>query len=150
MIEGRVIGAESVIAGLGMASEESRKRVRSAVQRLGLELLRKIKEDFLSGRALGVRTGRLRRSINESTSESGTEITSSVGTVVGYGRVWELGFTGSQAVKSFSRTGRTGVVQQVKAFSRKVNIVARPFLRPALAEMAPRVRTKLAEVLRGL
>ena len=151
MIRAQVLGVEAVVADLKAKHDGSAEKLRRAVQRLGLELLRKVKMDFLTGQALKVRTGRLRRSINESTENNGRSITSTVGTNVSYARFWELGFSGSENVRAHSRRiGQSGIVAQVRAHSRTVNQAARPFLRPALAEMSSRVTEQLTGAVNGL
>jgi hypothetical protein len=151
-----VTGADEVRRRFAAASEQMRLRLRQVVQALGLELLRKVKAEQLSGQALNVRTGRLRRSINEETVEAGDTFTSTVGTPVVYGRFWELGFDGVEQVKSHIRTvhsvfGRTfagGVQQVVSAHARTVHAAARPFLQPALAEMKSRILERLSGAAR--
>lgn len=124
-----------------------RERVRAQVQVLGLVLLSNIKKDKLSGGVLNVRTGRLRRSVNEETTDAGDVIESTVGTNVVYGRFWELGFDGIEQVKAHTRTLR-GVTQQVRTYSRAVHQAARPFLQPALAEMRDQVIASLSATLK--
>lgn len=152
MIVATVTGAAEVERSLSVLAEDARVRVRETVQGLGLEVLRLVKEDFLTGRALHVRSGRLRRSVNERTTESAGEIASSVGTNVAYARVWELGFSGTESVRAHTRRiGKTGIVAQVRAFQREVNVAARPFLAPALEEMRPRVVAELRKAVgRGI
>ena len=150
-VKAQIVGIDSVSLRLADGDTKARAVVRRAVQGLGLELLRKVSQDFLTGQSLKVQSGRLRRSINEQTTASGDVITSSVGTNVVYGRTWELGFSGSEQVKAHvRRMGRKGVVAQVRAFSRNVNKRPRPFLRPALEQMRGRARSRIEEALRGL
>jgi hypothetical protein len=97
-----------------------RELVRQVVQALGIELQRKVKAEKLSGQVLNVRTGRLRRSINEETHDAGDVVESTVGTPVVYGRFWELGFDGVEQVKAHTATA-FGVEQQVRAHTRTVH-----------------------------
>jgi phage gpG-like protein len=91
----RVQGADAVVARLSEAAVNFSQRVPKTVHALGLELLKLVKDTYLTGKALNVRSGRLRRSINERFTESSNfEYKSSVGTNVIYGRFWELGFDG--------------------------------------------------------
>jgi len=144
-ITGTVTGADEVARRFENASAQIRLRVRQVVQGLGIELQRKVKEEKLSGQVLRVQSGRLRRSVNEQTTESGDVVESTVGTPVVYGRFWELGFDGAEQVKAHTRTAH-GVVQQVRAHSRTVHQAARPFLQPALAEMKDRIVERLSSV----
>jgi HK97 gp10 family phage protein len=129
-----VVGAEAVQAKFTSLSATVHERVRKRVQALGIALLRKVKEEKLSGQVLNVRTGNLRRNINEDTTISGDRIASSVGTNVRYARYWELGFRGTEQVKAHLRRGHP-----VRAFSRTVQQGARPFLSSALQEMRGRI-----------
>lgn len=143
-IKATVVGAETVVARLKGASAGALKTVRAKVERLGIELQRKVKEQFLSGQALHVRTGRLRRSINERTDVDGQSVTSSVGTNVSYGAMQELGFHGEQVVREHLRRAQSGMAR-VRAHVRHMNLTARPFLEPALHEMRPRVLAELSQ-----
>ena len=130
------------------ASTQIRLRMHQAVQALGIMLQRKVKEEKLSGQVLKVRTGRLRRDINEETIDEGDRSESTVGTPVIYGRFWELGFDGAETVKAHTRTLH-GVVQQVGSYTRHVHEVARPFLQPALAEMRNLIVQRLSDAAAG-
>jgi hypothetical protein len=52
-----VVGAAEVQAKFAGAADKARPLLRSRVQRLGLELLRKVKAEKLSGQVLHVQTG---------------------------------------------------------------------------------------------
>lgn len=156
VLSGQVLGAERVAARLSNAGPRVRERVRTEVQRLGLELLRKVKAEKLTGQVLNVRTGRLRRSINQRIMDAGGEITTSVGTNVSYGRFWELGFQGAQQVRQHLRTvtqafGRpiSPVEASVGAHTRNVNQAPRPFLQSSLDEMRAEVRQRLLVAVQG-
>lgn len=144
-----VTGAAEVQTRFATANDRLRANLRRTVQGLGLQLLRVVKQDYLSGGALGVRTGRLRRSVNEETTSSGDVVTSTTGTNVSYGRFWELGFSGVEDVKAYVR--RTSKYQlhatasvQVRAHQRHVNQAARPFLQPALDGMRSKIESALS------
>ena len=150
-----VVGLERVQQRMHALTPLVRAKLRGRVQSLGLELLRKVQADYLSGRALHVQTGRLRRSVNERTTDGGATVSSSVGTNVAYGRVWELGFSGIEHVRAHVRkVAGSSVLAQVRAHDRRVNLKARPFLVPALADMRARIVSELSaatsEVARGV
>jgi len=144
VLSGQVVGAESVALKLRGESAALRARIGKTVQELGLETLRVVKSLYLSGAALGVRTGRLRRSINEVYQESGDSLSSTVGTNVEYARFWELGFSGTESVRQHLRRAPSGVESLVRAHERRVSVEARPFLQPALDDMGPRIHSALA------
>jgi phage gpG-like protein len=146
-----VTGAAEVQKRFADAPGAVRQAIRARVQKLGIELQRSVKEQYLDGpspQRLRVRSGRLRRSINEATSENGDVIESTVGTPVVYGAVWERGFSGVQQVRAFTRTTKQAV-QQVRAHSRRADMKARPFLQPALDAMRGRIAEQLADAVKG-
>lgn len=136
------------------------QRLAASIGRLTLQLLREVKAGKLSGQVLNVRTGRLRRSINQRLEQRDPlQITGYVGTNVVYGRRHELGFTGSESVRQHLRTvtqawGRPLRAPRsitVRAHSRRVSVPPRSFLRSALQDMAPAIRQTLqAAVAQGL
>lgn len=139
-----VINTQAVELALREAGSMARTRIGKTVNKLGLELLQVVKAFYLSGVALNVRTGRLRRSINLRYEDNGATISASVGTNVEYGRFWELGFSGTEMVRAHMR--KTSKAEgMVKAHERKVNQPARPFLAPALEDMGPRIESALLE-----
>lgn len=146
VIKCSVIGGAQFAARLRTMSGNVRAQVVNQIRRLGLELLTKVKADYLSGQSLHVRSGRLRRSINEQTTDNGSSITSSVGTNVSYGRIHELGFTGIEQVRAHIRVCKSGLRASVREYQRHVTIPARSFLQPALADMAPRIMEQFAKI----
>lgn len=92
MISAEILGAEKTIALLDALHPKALQFVKDAVNRQGLDLLRDVKEKFLTGQSLNVRTGTLRRSINfrmETPAEG--EFVGAVGTNLAYARIHELG-----------------------------------------------------------
>ncbi len=83
--------AEPVIAKFTGSSEALLANLRQAVLRIGISVQAEVKENKLSGQVLHVRTGTLRRSINQQVSEDSTGIYGQVGTNVEYAAVHEYG-----------------------------------------------------------
>lgn len=156
MLTARVIGAERVTAGLALVPAKAKDRVKQTIGSLTMTILRKVKAEKLSGQVLKNQTGTLRRSINQRVIESGLGITGSVGTNLRYAKRWELGYTGPEAVKAHLRTVKQAwgkvlpapISAQVRAFTRQLDIKARPFLRPVLDEMREEIRTRLEAAIR--
>ena len=178
-LTGQVKGAEAVVARLNEAGVNFSQRVPKTVHALGLEVLKVAKEWYLTGGSLNVRSGRLRRSVNEKFTEPAQwTYKSSVGTSLPYGRFWELGFHGFEEVKAHLRrtrgqvkadkaakkaakgqrdfwTGKQKEVRnskgmiQVKAHQRKVDQNPRPFLVPSLEVMKDEIRTRLLHAVSG-
>lgn len=122
--------AESLIALL-----EARMRA------LHIELQRRIVEGPLSGGSLNVRTGALRRSIQEETARSGDLIVSRVGTDIVYGPIHEFGgiITPKNASALVFEVGGR------KVFARMVRMPARPYLGPTYDEMREEIVAGLQE-----
>lgn len=153
-IRGQIVGADTVIARLQGDIEKTPQRVGRTVHRLGLSLLAKVKEVYLSGAALNTRSGRLRRSANEKFTENGTTFLSSVGTNVSYGRAWELGFdrkigAGARGGPRNPMTNLAAAKYLAKHPPGMKHEEARPFLQPALADMKDEIRASLAGSVSG-
>ena len=78
-----------------------------------------------------------------------------VGNSCEYAGYHEYGFTGVEQVRDHYRTitqafGRPISAREVfvRAHQRNVNYPGRPFMRPALAEMVPKITTKLEQAIR--
>lgn len=156
MITGYIVGSEQVIKKLENALFVARADIRQTILRLTIQLLRNVKSDKLSGGVLNVRTGRLRRSINQKIEESPDKILGKVGTNVVYGRIFEYGFDGTENVRSHLRTIKSAFGKQlnspvtfsVSAHTRNVHVPERSFLRSALKEMEPLIKEELSASVR--
>lgn len=163
MIKFEIKGDDAVIAKLFQFPESLRSQLRKAVQESVFNLQAHVKANKLSGQVLKNRTGRLRRSISQSVTDTGTAVVGIVGTNVKYARAQEYGFKGIVTVREHLRQLRTahrmalvgaskhggigeyvkkrgkltGEVATVKEHSRKVDLPARSFLRSALKDVTP-------------
>lgn len=129
-----VVGAAEVATRFERGAADARPVLRTRVQGLGIKLQRKVKSEKLTGQVLHVRSGRLRRNINEQTTETAAAVQSSVGTNVVYGRAWELGFE--------RRRRASGLLGRLRARLGRGSMRRygpRPFLRPSLEEMRPEI-----------
>ena len=152
-------------------------RVKGAVQRLTLDLLRHVKEDKLSGQVLKNRTGTLRRSINQKITELSGAVIGSVGTNLSYARAHEFGVDMTMQVTvrehmrrtkaSFAEAhaigwrgkNRLAVAREasmgagvVHSFTRNqhIHLPERSFLRSAMDDMRPDIRQQLVQAFRGM
>jgi hypothetical protein len=94
MIEGFVTGDSETVAhlrGIGIGLE---RELGVAINRLTIMLQNMVKNDKLSGQVLGVRTGRLKRSIEGVVTQEGAHAEGVVSTALGYGIGWETGWQG--------------------------------------------------------
>jgi phage gpG-like protein len=138
-ITGKIVGAANVRLRLLSAGPRVRAAVEREVRRITIDLQRRVKEKKLSGQVLNVRSGRLRRSINQRVRVLGDSIRGTVGTNVNYGAAWERGFTVPERdifpkdKKALFWPGARHPVAHVHQAERKE--AARPFLVPSLDEM---------------
>lgn len=157
MIRGYLIGDKETVAKLGRANSSLRGKVKQSIVALTIALLVKVKEEKLTGQVLNVRTGRLRRSINQSVTDTGAQIYGVVGTNVSYGRAHEMGFRGQMSVKAHMRQIKKAWGKPLKspksilvrAHSRTVDFPERSFLRSSLREMEPKIRYDIREALQS-
>lgn len=93
MITGRVVGAEAVQYRLSATIPNGVKRnLERAITSLAIGLQREVKSAKLSGAVLKVKTGTLRRSIDQVVKVTDTSVIGEVSTNVRYGKAWEYGF----------------------------------------------------------
>jgi len=156
MIIAQVIGADKVVAHLLTASPRVMSGVQGEVSRLVLALLRKVKEEKLSGQVLKNQTGTLRRSINQKVVAGNGTITGSVGTNLSYARAHEFGCKDTVTVPEHLRMMKVAWGKAVKAprqilvsaHPMKMNLKERSFLRSAINEMNADIRAGIAAAVR--
>jgi len=142
VIEAYLVGDAEVTAKLDGMGAKLRDEMKAGIGRATLKLQRMVVQDKLSGQVLKVRTGTLRRSIDQAVTDEGANVVGIVSTNVKYARVHEYGFKGTVTVRESLRTikqafGRPIDAKQitVKSHGRKMDLPARSFLRSALADL---------------
>lgn len=157
-----IIGDKAVTRYFRALPDGVRSRVTDSIGRLALRLQRKVKAEKLSGievvnkagggikfkrnkslQVLKVRTGTLRRSIDQRMVLTSNTIAGVVSTNVKYGKAHEYGGLQTQTVRehlrlvkqAFGKSLKSPVWSTVKGHSRTVDLPERSFLRSALAEM---------------
>lgn len=173
MIQGVVYGDRETVASLREMTPKLHAAVVQHVERLAILISNDVKENRLSGQALKVRTGRLRRSINYRIEQQPSSVFGIVGTNVEYAARHEFGFHGTEQVREYLRRRRGQIkadmaahgkkmgklrghrdshdqseLIRVRAHQRKVNYAGHPFLRPALKDAADEIRAGFREALR--
>ena len=138
MLNGTVAGGQQVAGKLKGVAGSTRGAIRKTVGRLTLELLVKVKQEKLSGQALNVRTGRLRRSITQRITSTDSEISAIVGTNVEYGKFHEMGLGIKADMKKKREAFKAGLLASKPSLNPD-NLPPRSFLRSALKEMSPRI-----------
>ena len=154
MITAQVIGVPAVTRKLKAFPGQAQQEIRSAMGKILARLVIGVKQGKLTGQALNVRTGRLRRSIHPELTSSPTDVTGIVGTNVVYAAVHEYGFSGTETVKAHLRTikqawGHAIEPKQVnvRTHSRQVNIPERSFLRSTLNEQSSQILQDLTKAV---
>ncbi|WP_207000738.1 hypothetical protein [Trinickia mobilis] len=155
MIEAKVTGADKVVAQLRAITPRVRTALEQKIQRLTIQLQRKVVADKLQGQVLNVRTGRLQRSIDQAMVSTGDDILGVVSTNVVYAKPHEYGFQGTVTVKAHLRTITQAFGKQLKdpvqvnvgSYSMKMNLPEKSFLRSALADMSDQITQGIREVV---
>lgn len=153
------VRAENLVAKLLGLEQQIRQSLLIAVKRLAIGVQQDVKSMKLSGQVLNVRTGTLRRSINQEVTEKPDGIFAIVGTNVEYAAIHEYGFSGNVNVKAHVRHLRkrghttasgkfvkgklTGETAMVSAHTRHMEMPERSFLRSTLREWEPRIKDDL-------
>jgi phage gpG-like protein len=156
MINVQIVGDSAVVARLNSMSAKTENAVRETIGRLALRLQRKVQQEKLTGQALKVRTGTLRRSIGLATLSENGAITGVVSTNLKYARAHEYGFHGAVTVKAhlrkitqaFGKKLKTPKQVMVSSHAMKMNLPERSFLRTSLREIEPLVIPNLKAALR--
>ena len=158
MIHGYLVGDAEVTARLDALPTKLRDEMKEGIGRCVLKLQRMVTRDKLSGQVLKVRTGTLRRSIDQVVEDDGNQVTGIVSTNVKYAAAHEYGFQGTVDVRdslrrskeqfSLRKLTKSGLESKaslgkwagkgeivVRAHSRQVSIPERSFLRSALRDL---------------
>lgn len=148
--------SEALLAQLLGTSDRLTVSMRTAVQRLSIIVQSAVKADKLTGQALHVRTGTLRRSINRVVTETERGVYATVGTNVKYAAIHEYGFNGDQTVRAHTRrsalqmsakkkdrVGASAGLVNVRQFTRHMVMPERSFLRSTLAEHGTEIQQTL-------
>jgi len=98
--------------------------------------------EYLSGRALKRRTGRLRGSITHDVRISGDKVTGRIGSRVIYARIHELG---GEIVPRQAKALRFHIPGVGWRTAKRVRIPARPFLRPSIEDNLDDITRVLAK-----
>ncbi len=127
--------------------------LKKAMFRIGFLLESEIKLNVRRQRLID--TGRLLNSIRFNVKRKGNRHTLNVGSFgVPYAQVHEFGFKGVQQIREHRRLQKTAFGRKmdpprnvrVREHPRKVSIIARPFMGPAIKKKGPRVTQILAEL----
>lgn len=146
-IRGHVTGGRETAKKLRGEGKQVREAVRKTMGRLVLELLVKVKRDKLSGQALNVRTGRLRRSITRRVEVNGNDVDGIVGTNVEYGKFHEYGRSIKADLKKQRDGFKLGLTASKPALSAD-DLPPTSFLRSALKEVKQHNREEIERAVK--
>ena len=161
LIDVRIEGGED-LGRLGDQVGKVRDLIASGLKdeadKYGLDSVARAKKDYLSGprpERLGVVSGRLRSSIASEVREDGQGLEVVVGTNVKYAAMHELGFTGMVNVPAhlrvikmaFGKPLENTVVATVRPYSRNVDVMPKPFIRPAMQDALYGFEMSIANML---
>lgn len=147
---------EAFLAKLQGFPSKFHARILPVVKRLSIALQREVMVK-LTGQVLNVRTGTLRRSINQEVLDSPQGIRGIVGTNVSYAAIHEYGYDGPVNVRAHLRTIKEAFGRpltkghktfEVSAHVRNVHVPERSFLRSTLNEFEPRIKEEISEAAR--
>ena len=150
MITGYLIGDSELIKRMEKIHPNAQKSLLEAVTRLAIQLQRHVIKNKLSGSPLKVRTGTLRRSINEMVKQTGTETTASVGTNLEYARIHEYG--GTIQIKQHQRRltmvfGHPVQERMISIRAHNATFPCRSFLRSAMKDMEIQIKNGMTKAL---
>lgn len=153
LLNATLVGSKELIGRLASMPAAVSEELLKAVTIYSLKLQAHVVRDKLSGQVLGVRSGDLRRSITQRVEQSAEAVYGYVFSSgdVKYAAFWEFGFKGTEQVREHQRTmlfGKTVQPFTVPAFTRKVDQAARPYLRPALADMREEIRQGMIDAVK--
>jgi hypothetical protein len=119
------------------------KEMQLAGVRIGLLLENQVKINIRQRKL--IKTGYLLNSISHRLLSRGDSLEVQVGSFgVTYAKVHEFGFDGQVDVKEHKRLGRP-----VRAHSRHMKIIARPYVRPALEKQSKNIVNILRQIFGG-
>lgn len=152
---GAVIGDKEIARRFRALPDGIRSRVTDSIGRLTIRLQRKVMQEKLTGQVLKVRTGTLRRSIDQRLVTDSAAVSGVVSTNVKYAKAHEYGSNQTVTVKehvrlikqAWGKPLKSPVWATVKAHSAKQNLPERSFLRSALAEMKPEILADLEKAV---
>ncbi|MBV8060599.1 MAG: hypothetical protein JO253_03625 [Alphaproteobacteria bacterium] len=153
---------EALKARMQMLRGKLQDRIAVQVEKESINLMRYVVTQKLRGQVLGVKSGRLWRSITYRIDKDGAKTVGIVGTNVFYGRLWELGFSRAQGTGSRgglgSKQGSRGgqprtITARMQAYydskhpAKTTTYAARPFLRPSLEENRDKILSNIRRAI---
>jgi phage gpG-like protein len=137
-------GTERVIFRFTAISDGVHGRMVQIMGSVANDISTYVKDNKLSGQVLQVRSGRLRRSVNGTTQDGGTQVSAVVRTNLVYAAPHEYGCNKTVNVPAHTRMqtmawGKpmTARMVEVCAHPMRMNLPERSFLRSSLHETAP-------------
>ncbi|HEV2097760.1 MAG TPA: HK97 gp10 family phage protein [Stellaceae bacterium] len=154
MISADLLGSEPALERLRALPAATTTGLARASAKLGINLQSNVQQNKLSGQVLNTRSGALKSSIGVAIDQGGTTVTATVFSNLDYAAAQEYGFSGTVNVRASLRLikeafGRPIAAKTfgVGAYSRRMNLPERSFLRSALDDMAPDISAGVQDAL---
>lgn len=155
MIRFEVLGDNELTAALRRMTPALRRELQASIGRLALRLQTVVKGGKLSGQVLNVRTGRLRRSVDQRTTATDQVVEGRVFTNVEYARGHEYGHRGRVGVRGHLRLVKQAFGKRIKQprhvfvrpHAKQVNLPERSFLRSTLRDMQGLIESEVSQAV---
>lgn len=155
MISARLAGDDAAQRRLKALGETAGNGIARAITKLGIERKNAVQQDKLSGQVLRPRSGSLRDGIAVRMDQSRTGVSATAYSNVVYAAAQEFGFAGRENVRASLRRVTmafghpiTPATVSVNAYSRRLDLPQRSFLRSSLDDMASHIGTAVDDALR--
>lgn len=150
MITATVIGGEEVVQRFMHMPDALRSALTKEVREIAIKLQRHVVADKLTGQVLHVRSGTLRRSINQKVISEPGMVLGIVGTNVKYGFLHEFGETVPAHIRMITKVFGHPLKDGPKAVQVKsYKMPERSFLRSALLDMKPEIEQRVKDAVAG-
>ena len=154
MISADLVGVGAALDRLRAMREAAGSGIARAIAKLGIDLQNDVRQNKLSGQVLQARSD-LRQSIAVQIDQSDTAVSATVYSDLDFAAAQEYGFTGTVDVRASLRQIKeafghpiTAETIGVGAYTRRMDLPQRSFLRSALDDMTPDIGASVEDALR--
>ncbi len=155
MISADLVGVGAALDRLRAMREAAGSGIARAIAKLGIDLQNDVRQNKLSGQVLQARSGSLRQSIAVQIDQSDTAVSATVYSDLDSAAAQEYGFSGTVDVRASLRQIKeafghpiTAETVGVGAYTRRMDLPQRSFLRSALDDMTPDIGASVEDALR--
>jgi hypothetical protein len=155
MITGRLVGDDTMLAWLRATPDAAASGLARAIAQLGIDLQRKIQETELADRMLSARSKSFERNVGLQIDESSDRIAATVSgddeDASARGKHSDRKVDPSASLRHKRKAFRLAIAERridMRSYPRRIELPERAFLRSALEDMEPEIRSNLEEALR--